>query len=83
MWRLEEMGVSMSKGSLSRIENGEQPYSQPILEALAQALDCEPGDLIMRDPNSPLWSILDNLKALTPEQQRTVAVMVETLRKAS
>jgi transcriptional regulator with XRE-family HTH domain len=44
----ERLGTS--KQSISRIEKGEQPYTQESLEALAQALDCTPADLISRDP---------------------------------
>lgn len=36
--------------SIGRIERGLQPYSQPILEALAQALDCEVWELIEVNP---------------------------------
>ena len=36
--------------SLSRLENGQQPYSQPILEALALVYGVEPGDLISKKP---------------------------------
>lgn len=36
--------------SLSRLENGHQPYSQPILEALAEVYGVEPGDLISKKP---------------------------------
>lgn len=45
--------VGIAQSSLSRIERGEQPYSQPILEALAEAIGCEPADLIGRLPGAP------------------------------
>ena len=38
--------------SLSRIEKGEQPYSQPILEALAIALDTSTSALLERKPDT-------------------------------
>lgn len=44
--------MMFSKSSLSRLENGLQPYSQPILEAVGLALGKEPADLL-RPPNSP------------------------------
>lgn len=47
--RLAEM-IGTTKQSISRIEKGEQPYTQESLEALAQALNCTPADLISRDP---------------------------------
>lgn len=48
--------------SLSRIERGLQPYSQPILEALAIALNTDPASLLIRDPSDPeaIWSVWDN-----------------------
>ena len=36
--------------SIGRIERGEQPYSQPILEALAAALRCTTWELLEVDP---------------------------------
>ena len=39
--------------------------SQETLEALADALGCEPADLLMRDPSSadPIWSVWDRVPA--------------------
>lgn len=54
----------ISYASLGRIERGLQPYSQPILEALAEALDTMPGVMIDQhpaelDPIIKRWSQLD------------------------
>lgn len=70
-----EIEVDISEGQLSRIERGETPYSQDILEALAAVLRCEPADLIMRDPTQPegIWSLLDALKPL--ERQQAVEII--------
>ena len=67
--------LGTTKASLSRIERGLQPYSQPILEALAEALACEPADLLMRNPTDPdgIWSIWDNIPAI--DRPRAVAVL--------
>lgn len=51
--RLDGIGVSMSIGSLSRYENGEQPYSQDVLYAMADVFGCEPEDLITVNPKAP------------------------------
>jgi DNA-binding Xre family transcriptional regulator len=48
-----ELGVSISEGQISRIERCETPYHQDILEAIATVLQCEPADLISRDPTNP------------------------------
>lgn len=63
-----------TKASLSRMERGLQPYSQPILEALAWAYGCEPADLLMRNPADPegIWSIWDRI----PEAERPRAAAV-------
>ena len=70
-----ELEVDISEGQLSRIERGETPYSQDILEAVAQALRCEPADLIMRDPTQPnaIWSLIDTLEPV--ERARAIAVI--------
>ena len=58
-------GMLETSGSMiSRIENGETPYTQDVLEALAEALRTDPASLLMRDPTAPeaLWSIWDHAK---------------------
>lgn len=40
----------ISRVSIGRIEKGLQPYSQPILEAIAEALDCTPWELLEVNP---------------------------------
>ena len=44
--------METNKGAISKIENGHSTYNQSSLEAWALALQCEPADLITRDPNS-------------------------------
>ena len=75
-----ELEVDISEGQLSRIERGETPYSQDILEALAAALRCEPADLIMRDPVQPdgVWSLLDSLK---PTERLQAVEIIKALRR--
>lgn len=45
--------------SVGRIENGKMPYTQPVLEAIAFALQTTPASLLMRDPTKgdAMWSI--------------------------
>lgn len=66
--------VPMAVSSLSRVERGEQPYSQPMLEAIAEALGCEPADLLTRDPSQepPSQQILD-LYAQLDDDERSMA----------
>jgi transcriptional regulator with XRE-family HTH domain len=75
-----ELEVDISEGQLSRIERGETPYSQDILEAVAQVLRCEPADLIMRDPTQPdaIWSLIDTLK---PGERRQAVEILKALAR--
>jgi len=56
------------------MERGKKGYSQETLEALADALGCEPADLLMRDPTSadPIWSVWDRV----PSAKRNDALRV-------
>lgn len=75
--------LNVSRTLLSKIENAKSPYTQGFMEAAAEAYGCDVADLIMRDPNSPIWSIYSTLKALPKEQQAHVEEIVKTFRKAS
>src|SRR6185437_660286 len=83
-WRIhrgytqEQLGgmINTSGSMMSRIESGETPYTQDVLEALAEALRTDPASLLMRDPTNPeaMWSIWDQAK----EAQR---VMIEEVAR--
>lgn len=81
MLHLHEIGIT--KTSLSRIELGKQPYSQPILEALADIFETEPASLLMRDPNQPesIWSIWDRIELPKRNDARRVLEAFATLPK--
>lgn len=51
---LERMAerLNVTAGSLSQLERGTIGYTQAMLEALAEALSCEPADLISRPPGT-------------------------------
>lgn len=53
----------ISHAQLQRIEQSQQPYSQPILEALAIALDCAVTDLLEIDPTKD-GEVVDLLRRL-------------------
>lgn len=73
--------VEMSAPSISQIENGNQGYTQSTLERLAEALNCQPGDLLMRNPlvSDAPYGLLDSLK---PETRRQAMVMLQALAEA-
>lgn len=78
--RLNTMyGFETTEASLSRIERGQQPYNQHLLEALADALACEPADLLVRHPNAPddirlVWS------QLSPDNQKRAIEILRLLK---
>lgn len=77
--RLAEM-TGMSVGYLSDLEKGKRRYNQDLLETLATALQCEPADLLIRDPSDPdgIWSIWDTLR---PVERSQVVEIARTLKR--
>jgi transcriptional regulator with XRE-family HTH domain len=67
--------IGKSPGLISQIETRKGPYTQETLEAIADALLCEPVDLLIRNPLDPegIWSLWDALEP--PERQQAVKVL--------
>jgi transcriptional regulator with XRE-family HTH domain len=67
--------LHMSHSQLSRIERGQQPYNQELLEALAELYMCDVVDLLIRDPSEPesMWTLWERAKPGERRQIRTVA----------
>jgi transcriptional regulator with XRE-family HTH domain len=72
--------LDTSVASISRIENGSQPYTQDVLEALAEALNTDPASLLMRNPEEPeaIWSLWDNAK---PGERQMIVDIARTVTK--
>lgn len=72
--------VGMTQGMISHLENNRVDYTASHLEMLADALRCEPVDLLIRNPADPEapWSIWDTLK---PVQQRQAIEIMKTLKR--
>ncbi len=81
--RVREHLDTFSKSTLSRLENTRQAYTQPMLEAIASALGCEPEDLIMRLPESPIGGVLKEIRAMTTAEQEQFIRIAQAIRKAS
>jgi DNA-binding Xre family transcriptional regulator len=66
--------IGITHGHLSKIERGERPYKQHVLEAIARELHCTPADLLSRDPKDPegIWSLWDVLSP--PKRRQLVAI---------
>ncbi len=56
--------LNMSAANFSRVETGKQPYTQDLLEAVADALGTDAASLLMRNPTDPdeIWTIWDQAK---------------------
>lgn len=67
--------IGIERSYLSRIESGARDYDQSFLDAAADALRCEPQDLLMRDPSDPegIWSIWDQIKPT--QRQQAIALL--------
>lgn len=72
--------VGTTHATLSRVERGMTPYSQPMLEALAEELTTDPASLLMRDPSDPegIWSIWDNAE---PGERSLIVDLARTVTK--
>jgi transcriptional regulator with XRE-family HTH domain len=66
----------MDRTNLGKIERGIVPYDQALLERAAEAYGCEPADLLMRDPKSPIWNLLDTVRKLPDAQQKQIAGII-------
>lgn len=68
--------IGITHASLSRIERGLQPYSQTILENIAEKLKTDVPSLLARDPAdpSPIWSTWEKAN---PSERR----MIERIAK--
>lgn len=77
--RMGELLDGFSTSSISQLETMKQGYSQETLEALAVCLDCQPGELLMRDPTLPDANIM--LAAMKPETRRRALAMLKALEE--
>lgn len=45
--------AGLTQGLISQLENNQADYSGTTLESLAEALQCNPADLLIREPTDP------------------------------
>jgi transcriptional regulator with XRE-family HTH domain len=80
---LEQVAAELhiSQPQLGRIERGDSPYNQDMLESLAELYGCSVADLLMRDPSDPdgIWSIWDNA---LPGDKRMISAAAEAVVNA-
>jgi transcriptional regulator with XRE-family HTH domain len=72
--------VGWSVGNVSQLERGLQGYSQEGLEALAEALQCDPGDILTVDPfkNAAIWSVWERAN---PSEREMIVQLATTVVK--
>ncbi|HEU4986895.1 MAG TPA: helix-turn-helix transcriptional regulator [Rhizobiaceae bacterium] len=72
--------IDVTAGTISQLENGRISYTQPTLEAIAEALQTTPGDILNVDPTreGAIWSIWETLATADREQ---VIKIVRTFQK--
>lgn len=77
---LDDPLIPQTAASLSRVENGKQPYTQRIVEALADVYQCEPDHIIGRDPTKE-GEVIDLWARLDEQQRRQARAVIEALQK--
>lgn len=77
--------IGSSVSTISQLENGQQGYSQALLEELASALSCEPWDLLNVDPEmeGEVIDLTRMLKDAKPEVQAEAIGYVKGLLRRS
>lgn len=77
--------LDIDRTTLSRIERGEVPYNQDLLEKAALAYGCDPEDLISINPTLPdtLKLVYSKLKRAPHDLQEKALEIIEVLLKAS
>jgi transcriptional regulator with XRE-family HTH domain len=80
--RVGERIGGFTHASLSRIERGLQPYSQPVLEAIGEALNIDPASLLMRNPSDPegIWTVWEQAKK---GQKQIIIDLAKTIIKSA
>lgn len=77
--------VGVTASTISQLENGKQGFTDSTLIGLAEALACEPGDLLMRNPldqDAP-WSLWDSVKKQPAARRAAIVAVVETMLKTA
>lgn len=77
----EQLGerLGLAQATVARIERGEINYTQPVLEALADALNCDPWVLIWRPPGAQ-DKLRDVLAELDPDTQKRALTVIQALK---
>jgi transcriptional regulator with XRE-family HTH domain len=75
--------LGMTHGAVSQLERGLVGYTQGTLEALADALQCDPADLLWRDPDSEFGAILAEVRKFPVDDQKRIVAILKDFREAA
>jgi transcriptional regulator with XRE-family HTH domain len=76
----EELHITHQQ--LGKIERGEQPHNQRLLEFLAEMYGCDETDLISRPPGSTPAEVVDLLDRLpTRDRQKAIKILEAFVRE--
>ena len=78
---LDDQQLPQTGASLSRLENGKQPYGERILEALALIYECQPWELIGRHPDKA-GEVISMFDTLNERQKAQAVAVIEALKAA-
>lgn len=70
--------IDRSTATVSLLETQKAPYTQETLESLAQALQCQPSDLLTGPPGDPA-DIMPLWKQADPDDRRKLLEIAKTL----
>lgn len=72
--------VDMAVSNIAQLEQGRQGYSQAGLEAIAEALQCDVGQLLTIDPSKDdaIWSIWEQAR---PGERKMIVDIAKTIVK--
>lgn len=76
------IGSGITKGTISKIENGKLPYTQHFLEACAEVFARPVWDLLARDPSDE-ESALNIWNELDEKQKPEATAVLKALRDAA
>ncbi|PWJ80601.1 DNA-binding XRE family transcriptional regulator [Pseudaminobacter salicylatoxidans] len=71
--------INLSRTTISKIETKDSPYSQRILEAIAEVYRCSPAQLLMQNPSRPdsLVQLFEQAEKLEGDRRAHVMSIIE------
>ena len=76
---LDDPQIPQTAASLSRLENGKQPYTERVIAALADIYNCEPWELIGKDPTKE-GDIIDLMRHFDERERAQAMRLIEAIQ---